>query len=67
MIRVDDIGQYYRWSKVLGGGAFGEVHKAVNLKSNGECAIKIYQKRSIEFNPNSETLKQQLTEELTQL
>ena len=52
---------------MLGGGSFGEVHKAVNLKTSGECAIKIYQKRSIECNPNSEVMKQLLTEELTQL
>ena len=52
---------------MLGGGSFGEVHKALNLKSNVECAIKIYQKHRIDCNPNSEVMKQLLTEELTLL
>ena len=49
---------------MLGGGAFGEVHKAINLKSDVECAIKIYQKRKIDSNPNSEIMMGLLKEEL---
>ena len=49
---------------MLGGGAFGEVHKALNLKSEVECAVKIYQKRKIESNPNHDMLDELLKEEL---
>ena len=64
LTRVDDIGQFYRWTGVLGGGAFGEVHKALNLRSEVECAVKIYQKREIENNPNHDVLNELLKEEL---
>ena len=50
---------------MLGCGAFGEVLKATNLKSDIECAVKIYQKSRIESNPNSETMKELLMDELT--
>ena len=62
--RIDDIGKYYRWTGVLGGGSFGEVHKALNLKSDVECAIKIYHKNKIERNTNSELMTQLLRDEL---
>ena len=56
MNRIDDIGKYYKWTGVLGGGSFGEVHKALNLKSDVECAIKIHRKNRIERNTNSELM-----------
>ena len=65
--RIDDIEKYYRWTGVLGGGSFGEVHKALNLKSDVECAIKVYQKHKIDNNPNSEQMTQTLKDELVLL
>ena len=32
---------------MLGAGSFGEVHKAINLKANIECAVKVMKKKKI--------------------
>ncbi len=39
--RDDDIAKRYVINDVLGKGSFGEVRKAMHIKANVECAIKI--------------------------
>ena len=42
---VENFFQFYKWSRLLGAGAFGEVHEAENLKSGMICAVKVMNKR----------------------
>ena len=44
---IEDISSMYQWTKVLGVGASGEVHEALNLKANVRCAMKIMKKRKV--------------------